>query len=259
MINFKKPHEEVQNLTKELSDQIKLIRALANFHVNINSNGDRADLENQRIQISNSVKKMEGRFSKLAELWEQFIKELKSQTAYDPEANSQNDLITKFVRFTVPSAMQSKWNPDDFTGSLLVFFKDGKIDSSSLLEKKLTPGRKESSPDDFTNALPHRLEKPVRVVTESSESFTVLKTRNEFKFNIYFSLSEPENVTIRIYDSTDKLVRLIEKHFDEPGDFSVEWDGRDSENEELRKGDYTFQLEIGNSLSELKTISLNQA
>jgi len=136
MINFKEPLEEVQNLTKELSDQIKLIRALANFHVNINSNGDREDLENQRIQISNSVKKMEGRFSKLAELWEQFIKKLKSQTAYDPEADSQNDLITKFVRFTVPSAMQSKWNPDDFTGSLLVFFKDGKIDSSSLLEKK---------------------------------------------------------------------------------------------------------------------------
>ena len=78
-------------------------------------------------------------------------------------------------------------------------------------------------------------------------------------FNIYFSLSEPENVAIRIYDSTDKLVRLIEKNFDEPGDFSVEWDGRDSENEELRKGDYTFQLEIGNSLSESKTISLNQA
>ena len=155
--------------------------------------------------------------------------------------------------------MQSKWSPDDFTGSLLVFFKDGKIDSSSLLEKKLTPGKKESSQDDFTNALPHRLEKPLRVVTESSESFTVLKTRNEFKFNIYFSLSEPENVTIRIYDSTDKLVRLIEKHFDEPGDFSVEWDGRDNENEELRKGDYTFQLEIGSSLSELKTISLNQA
>ena len=136
MINFKEPLEEVQNLTKELSDQIKLIRALANFHVNINSNGDRADLENQRIQISNSVKEMEGRFSKLAGLWEQSIKELKSQAAYDPEADIQNDLITKFVRFTVPSAMQSKWSPDDFTGSLLVFFKDGKIDSSSLLEKK---------------------------------------------------------------------------------------------------------------------------
>jgi flagellar hook assembly protein FlgD len=72
-------------------------------------------------------------------------------------------------------------------------------------------------------------------------------------------LSEPENVTIRIYDSTDKLVRLIEKHFDEPGDFSVEWDGRDNENEELLKGDYTFQLEIGSSLSELKTISLNHS
>ncbi len=259
MINFQEPLEEAQNLTKKLSEQIKLIRALANFHVNINSNGDRADLENQRTQISNSVKKMEGRFSKLAELWEQSIKKLITQTPYDPEADSQTDLITKFVRFTVPTAMQSKWSPDDFTGSLLVFFKDGKIESSSLLEKKLTPGRKESSPDDFTNALPHRLEKPLRVVTESSESFTVLKTRNEFKFNIYFSLSEPEKVTIRIYDSTDKLVRLIEKHFDEPGDFSVEWDGRDNENEELCKGDYTFQLEIGNSLSESKTISLNQA
>jgi len=219
MINFQKPLEEVQNLTKTLSEQIKLIRALANLHVNISNNGNRAELENQRTQISSSVKKLEDRFSKLAGLWEQSINELKSQAAYDPEADSQDDLITKFVRFTVPSAMQSKWSPDDFTGSLLLFFKDGKIDSSSLLEKKLTPGRKESSQDDFTNAFPHTLEKPLRVVTESSESFTVLKARNEFKFNIYFSLSEPENVTIRIYDSTDKLVRLIEKQFDEPGDF----------------------------------------
>jgi len=259
MINFQEPLKEAQNLTKELSEQIKLIRALANFHVNISNNGDCAELENQRTQISSSVKELEDRFGKLAELWEQSIKKLISQTAYDPEADSENDLITKFVRFTVPSAMQSKWNPDDFTGSLLVFFKDGKIDSSSLLEKKLTPGRKESSPEDFTNAIPPKLEKPLRVVTEASESFTVLKTRNESKFNIYFSLSEPENVTIRIYDCRDKLVRLIEKHFDEPGDFSVEWDGRDNENEELCKGDYSFQLEIGSSLSELKTISLNQA
>jgi len=259
MINFQEPLEEAQNLTKKMSDQIKLIRALANFHVNINNNGDRAELENQRTQISSSVKKLEDRFGKLAELWEQSIKKLISQTAYDPEADSQNDLITKFVRLTVPIALQSKWNPDDFTGSLLVFFKDGKIDSSSLLEKKLTPGRKEPPSENFANSLPHRFEKSLRVVTEAIESFTVLQVRNEPKFNIYFSLSEAQNVIIKIYDSEEKLVRLIEKYFDQPGDFSVEWDGRDNESKELLRGDYTCQLKIGSSLSELKTISLNQA
>ena len=259
MINFQEPLEEAKNLTKELAAQIKLVRALANFHVNINSNGDRADLENQRTQISNSVKELEHRFTKLAKLLEQSVQELKSQTAYDPEADCQNDLITKFVRFTVPSAMQSKWSPDDFTGSLLVFFKDGKIDSSSLLEKKVTPGRKDPPSENFTNSLPHRFEKSLRVVTEASESFTVLKVRNEPKFNIYFSLSEAQNVIIKIYDSEEKLVRLIETYFDQPGDFSVEWDGRDNENEELLRGDYTCQLKIGSSLSQLKTISLNQA
>ncbi len=259
MINFQESLEEVKNLTKELAAQIKLVQALANFHVNINSNGDRAVLENQRTQICNSVKQMEDRFSKLEMLWEQSVKELKSQTAYDPEADGQNDLITKFVRLTVPNAMQSKWSPDDFTGSLLVFFKEGKIDSSSLLEKKSAPARKESSQDDFTNPLPHRFEKSLTVVTEPSESFTVIKARNEPKFNIHFSLSDAENVIIKIYDSEEKLVRLIEKHFDQPGEFSVEWDGRDNENEELPRGDYTCQLKIGRSLSELKTISLNQA
>jgi len=155
--------------------------------------------------------------------------------------------------------MQSKWGSDDFTGSLLVFFKDGKIDSSSLLEKKITSGRKESPSENFTNTLPHRFKKSLTGVTEPSESFTVLKARNDSRFNIYFSLSEPENVIIKIYNNADKLVRLIEKHFDQPGDFSVEWDGRDNENEVLPRGDYYCQLEIGSSLSELKTISLNQA
>ncbi len=259
MINCQEPLEKAQELTKELADQIKLIRALANFHVSINGNGDRTDLENQRRQITNSIRELEERFTNLTEHWNQSIKELKSQNAYEPEKDNQSDLITKFVRFTVPSAMQAKWSPENFTGSLLVFFKDGKIDSSSILEKKIAPRQKEPSLENFTNGLPHRLEKSLGVIDEPSESFTVLKARDNSKFNIYFSLSEPENITIKLYDSSHKLVRLIEKGFDEPGDFSVEWDGLDNENEELPKGDYTCQLEIGNFLSELKTISLNQS
>lgn len=255
MIVFQDPLEQVKTLSKELSEQIKLIRALANFHVTRNSNGEQEDLSNQRKQIINSVKDMENKFEKLANLWNESIQELKSQTAYDPKNDSHTDLITKFVKLAMPGEMQKKWRPEGFDGSLLVFFKDSKINSSSLMEKKTKPGAQTLPQEIFSNNQ-SKHEKQISIVTEPMESFTVLKRRNESKVNVYFSLSKPAKVIIKIYNQTDELVRLIVKYFDEAGDFSVEWDGRDNDNEVLPKDIYYCQLEIGNTLSELKTISL---
>ena len=61
---------------------------------------------------------------------------------------------------------------------------------------------------------------------------------------------------IKLYDQQDRLVRYLDRTYDEPGDYSVEWDGRDDDGEPLPKDTYYCQLQIGGTLLDLKTIEL---
>lgn len=256
MIRFQESPDDVENLENKIKEQIQLTRALANFCVEGAAPIDAAELENQRRQISKSIKAMESQFTKLIEKWRESIQDLKAKADFDSDLHG--DLISKFIEVAVPSEMQSVWRPKDFTGSLLIFFVDGEIESSSLIEKKKRPlVTEESNESSSSNASYIDREKNVEVRIEPKESFSILKSPIDAKINIYFNLPEPANVVVKIFNEAEELVKKIERDYDEPGEYAVLWDGHSDDDVALPKGTYYCQLQIGSSLSELKTIDLS--
>ena len=256
MIRFQESPDEVETLENKIKEQIQLTRALANFCVEGATTIDATELENQRRQISKSIKAMESQFTKLIEKWRESIQDLKAKADFDSDLHG--DLISKFIEVAVPSEMQSVWQPKDFTGSLLIFFVDGEIESSSLIEKKKRPlVTEESNESSSSNASYIDREKNVDVRIEPKESFSIIKSPIDAKINIYFNLPEPANVVVKIFNEAEELVKKIERDYDEPGEYSVLWDGHSDDGVALPKGTYYCQLQIGSSLSELKTIDLS--
>ncbi|MFQ5751700.1 MAG: hypothetical protein ACE5HI_06865 [bacterium] len=77
MIEFQDPFEEAMLLEQKIADQIKLIRALANFHVDKEApNAD--EMENQRVQLTRSLKEMETNFARLVEARNEVITDLRA-------------------------------------------------------------------------------------------------------------------------------------------------------------------------------------
>jgi hypothetical protein len=257
--------EGVSRLENKLKDQLRLVRALANFNTSNGINGDslQEELANQRTQILRTIRKIEQDFETLSGKWHkagETDKEIAESTP--PEAppsektkETERDIITKFINTAVSEDARHIWRPGDFTGSLLVFFVDGKIDSSSLLEKKIIHTKPETNEnaDNETDEQGHS----VKVVVEPEETFSILRTPQESRVDIFFTLPEPAVVVIKVYNRLDQVVRQFEEEYEMPGDYSVEWDGLDDEGNPLPKDTYFCQLQIGSSLSELKTIVLS--
>ncbi|MFQ6112726.1 MAG: FlgD immunoglobulin-like domain containing protein [bacterium] len=252
MIEFQDVFDQTNLLEKQVADQIKLLKALGNFHVTKDSSVDCEDLLNHREQILRAVKEMERTFEKLVQSWNDSIEELKSEITPNPENNDYSELTTKFINIAVPPEMQSAWCPN-FTGSLHVFFVDGRIDSGCLIEKKLRPTTK-SIRETEPPANEVKSEKPVTVVNKPKESFTVSKSPSSLETIIHYSLSEPSTVVINIFSQFDQLIRRFEKRHERAGDYSVAWDGRDDEGKLLPKGTYYCQLQIGVTNPEMKPI-----
>ncbi len=260
MITLHDTQMETDELVETLTDEIRLLKALANFHVPSQADEQENDLINQRTQLLNRLDLLARNFDRLISSWNESIETLDGEVSYESEKESHREIISKFIKTTVPNNMQQAWSPDSFTGSLLVFFVDGQIESSSLVEKREHPEHSDKQPEEDKSA--HETpsvtdDAPVQVVAETSESFTILKSLVNSDINIYFYLPEPARVIIKIYNQKDQLVRLVEKNYDEPGDYSAAWDGRDNDGDILAKETYYCQLQIGETLSELKTIELS--
>jgi hypothetical protein len=261
MIEMPDFEEEVEKVEKRLLDQIRLVRALANFNTSNAVNGDslQEELTNQRIQILRILRKIEKDFETLSfkrrqEGMPENVVKPDISPAKSPQ-ESDSDIITRFIRLAVSEDARDVWRPDDFTGSLLVFFVDGNIDSSSLLEKKIIHTKSESSGE--LEQSQNENAGHVKVVVEPEETFSILKTPHTSKVSIFFTLPEAAVVVIKVYNRMDQVVRQFEEEYEKPGDYSVEWDGLDDEGNALPKDTYFCQLQIGSSLSELKTIVLS--
>lgn len=259
MIEFQDVFEDPHLLEKRIADQIRLIRALANFHIDTDSLIEPSDLVNQRTQIKRQLKELQARFAKLVKAWQEFSADLSAHIAYDPENDQHSDLATKFIKMVVPSEMQSVWHPDTFTGSLLILFENGKIYSSSLIEKRLeSPEKDQTRMFTSNNGEKEPNKDDVKVVEDGGplNSFFVLQSPTDCKLHIYFALNEPATVFVIIYNEFEQVVRQIEKHFDRAGDYTIVWDGLDDEEKVVAKGKYYCQLQVGGNLSELKEIEL---
>jgi|GEM_PF-2752736 len=288
MILFQDGFDEAQELIAQLEDKIELIRALGNFHIDAEFPAEYEDLVNQRRQILKFIRQLQDDFSQLTLAWKKNIEELQARTSYQPENDKHAELVTKFIKTAVPPSQHASWK-HDFTGSLLVFFVDGDIESSSFIERdapmeesektEATPpeaaGEIESEPEIEEDSLERlvqniaeqeerhprpqskdAIEEAVRVVSEQPEALTIVRSTDIPGVNIYFHLDEPSRAIINIYDATHRVVRTIANDYDQPGDYSIQWDGCDDKAEALAFDTYYCQLVIGDSQSELKAFEL---
>jgi plastocyanin len=63
---------------------------------------------------------------------------------------------------------------------------------------------------------------------------------------ITYSYNLPTNIKLQIYSVSGQLVRNIATNSAKPGTYSVVWDGRDNENQMVRKGIYFCLFSSGN-------------
>jgi hypothetical protein len=243
----------MEDVAAKTLDQVRLLRALVNFSTDDLVRRDSAELENQREQISRCVHQLEEHLDQLIKR-RPYLNGQAGESLTSPVPPG-DDVITQFMRTALPAESQRIWKPNHFTGSLLVFFVDGKIDSGSLIEKKMEPLDTDMFGEDDGNE-PTLGGNGVEFHVEPVESFSILKTRHKRRVNIRFALPEASNVTIQIYDSRDRLIRSFQRRFDSAGDYTQEWDGRDESGNTVPDAQYYCQLQIGDSVTGLQTILL---
>lgn len=115
--------------------------------------------------------------------------------------------------------------------------------SSETLVIKLKNGSKDSIP------LPNELKSSFDWITGVEESddlsFSLIGAYpNPSSEYIYFEFNLPKagEVKIKIYDSKGIRVREITQNGCSAGDNCIEWDGKDSDGEELTTGTYFFEV-----------------
>jgi hypothetical protein len=62
---------------------------------------------------------------------------------------------------------------------------------------------------------------------------------------IAYSIGQPSNVGLNIYDISGRLIRTLVDEAELPGSYTVEWDGRDANGSRIPSGTYVYRLSAG--------------
>ncbi len=74
--------------------------------------------------------------------------------------------------------------------------------------------------------------------------------------NISYQVSSPGKVTIKIFNSIGQEVRTLLDKSQEPGEYSMQWDGKGNNGEALASGTYFYQMQVGGFISAKKALLL---
>lgn len=82
---------------------------------------------------------------------------------------------------------------------------------------------------------------------------------NPFKssIEIYFTLEKQENVTLKIYTNSGKLIQILEQRSFFPGTHTIKWDGIDESGNSCKPGYYILVLEAGKKIESTKLVKIN--
>jgi len=61
--------------------------------------------------------------------------------------------------------------------------------------------------------------------------------------SIHYSLAEPGEVKVVVYNTLGQVVRTLVDHYKLSGDYSVRWDGKDSNGREVSSGIYVYKMQ----------------
>jgi hypothetical protein len=74
--------------------------------------------------------------------------------------------------------------------------------------------------------------------------------------NISFNLPISDFISLKVYDISGRLVRVIEEGKKKAGFYAIKWDGKDEKGKTLSSGIYFYRLVAGNNIRTRKMILL---
>ncbi len=92
--------------------------------------------------------------------------------------------------------------------------------------------------------------------SEKPNSFSIYPNPGKEQFHIYYTIDKTENVSLKVYDISGRLVRNINKGSQNPGIYSFTWNGKDNDGIQLRAGVYFILLERTSKKSLKKVVIL---
>ena len=66
---------------------------------------------------------------------------------------------------------------------------------------------------------------------------------------INYTLDEPSEVNIRIYNINGQLVRSFDQGYQSTGMHSIQWSGQDDSGDQVPSGTYLYQIQAGDAVS----------
>ncbi len=85
----------------------------------------------------------------------------------------------------------------------------------------------------------------INLLQKYISGFTDLITvKNGHPTELRFTLETEGIVTINIYDESGRLIRSIDRGKLTPGNYPVDWDGKDNAGNQVKDGDYRIEIEV---------------
>lgn len=148
--------------------------------------------------------------------------------------DKNNTLVKTLVNGTISAGSRSAaWNGTNNTGSL--------VNSGAYTYRVTAFNAKNKIVDQVSGIISVDLTPPV-ISTNlvSPEPFAPLGNNT---MSISYVLSESAKVSVSIYDSSNKLVKILENSIPKPaGTNSVGWDGKDASGMIVKDGSYTYKI-----------------
>jgi hypothetical protein len=73
---------------------------------------------------------------------------------------------------------------------------------------------------------------------------------------IRYTITSPENISIKIYDVGGQLIKEINEDHTQAGEYNIIWDGKNNFGERVSSGTYFYQLSVGGYVEAKKMILL---
>lgn len=140
-----------------------------------------------------------------------------------------------------PAVINIGLGTDEHVDSVLVQWPNGSTENFGSLAPNalhtLTEGQSSQVVASFTQLKLHVYPNPMR--TETSISYRV---------------ADANTVHVHVYSLQNKLVRTLVAERQLPGNYSVQWDGKDSDGNTVAAGMYVVRIRVGNSDSTARII-----
>ncbi len=97
-----------------------------------------------------------------------------------------------------------------------------------------------------------------QILQNTSKNFSIQSYPNPFnpETNILYNIKSPVHVTLRIYDVQGQLVRALVNDYQQPGNYSVRWNGLNQNGVQVPSGVYFLRIHAGEESSSQRLVMM---